>query len=47
VITVEALDINCPQHITQRFSLAELAELAADPDGLAMLREVLRQQSGE
>ena len=47
VITVEALDINCPQHITQQFSLAELAELAADPDGLAMLREVLRQQPSE
>lgn len=42
VIAVEALDINCPQHITQRFSIAELTELAADPDGLAMLREVLR-----
>ncbi len=41
VITVEALDINCPQHITQRFSIPELAELAADPDGLAMLRELI------
>jgi predicted pyridoxine 5'-phosphate oxidase superfamily flavin-nucleotide-binding protein len=41
VITVEALDINCPQHITQRFSIAELTGIAADPDGRAALRDVL------
>jgi predicted pyridoxine 5'-phosphate oxidase superfamily flavin-nucleotide-binding protein len=41
VITVEALDINCPQHITQRFSIAELTDIAADADGRAALREML------
>lgn len=41
VITVEAFDFNCPQHITQRFSAEELVQLAADPEGRAFLGEVL------
>jgi predicted pyridoxine 5'-phosphate oxidase superfamily flavin-nucleotide-binding protein len=45
VITVEALDFNCPQHITQRFSAEELVQLAASPDGRAFLSEVLAQAS--
>lgn len=37
VITVEALDFNCPQHIVQRFSQDELVQMAADPDTRAAL----------
>lgn len=40
-IDVEALDVNCPQHIVQRFSAAELKEAAADPDGRAWLAATL------
>jgi len=29
LITVEALDWNCPQHITPRFTLAEIDEMTA------------------
>jgi predicted pyridoxine 5'-phosphate oxidase superfamily flavin-nucleotide-binding protein len=38
LIHVEAFDWNCPQHITPRYTLAELAEAAIalkDPDGQA------------
>lgn len=37
VITVEALDFNCPQHIVQRFSQDELVQMARDPDTRAAL----------
>ena len=30
VISVEAFDWNCPQHITQRYSLADAAKAQAD-----------------
>jgi len=41
VITLEALDFNCSQHIVQRFSGEELALLGEDAQGLAWLRGVL------
>lgn len=41
VIEVEALDLNCPQHITQRFSAQELVEMASTPDGRAFLAALL------
>lgn len=41
VITVEAFDFNCPQHITQRFSEQELVQMAAEPDGRAYLCDLL------
>ena len=34
VITVEAYDWNCPQHIPQRFTLAELAEAGVIEPGV-------------
>lgn len=37
VISVEAFDFNCSQHIVQRFSEEELATLARDPEGRAWL----------
>ncbi|MBQ5940629.1 2Fe-2S iron-sulfur cluster-binding protein [Massilia sp. AB1] len=42
VITVEAFDFNCPQHIVQRFSEEELVEMAAEPAGRAMLGKLLK-----
>lgn len=44
LITVEAFDWNCPQHITQRFTLAEI-EAATDPlrQRIAELEEALVQ----
>lgn len=41
VITVEALDFNCPQHIVQRFSQDELVEMTHDPDSRAALFHLL------
>ncbi len=41
VITVEAFDFNCPQHITQRFSQQELVQMASDPEGRLMLGRAL------
>ncbi len=41
VITVEAFDWNCPQHIPQRFTLEEL-----EP-GLAPLREAVERLAAE
>lgn len=41
VIDVAAIDLNCPQHITQRFSAEELRMLAANPDGQAILASLL------
>ncbi|MFL6710959.1 MAG: pyridoxamine 5'-phosphate oxidase family protein, partial [Massilia sp.] len=41
VITVEALDFNCPQHIVQRFSQDELVLMARDPDTRAALFHLL------
>jgi uncharacterized protein len=41
VIEVEALDFNCPQHITRRFSEQELVEMASTPDGRAALAALL------
>ena len=51
VITIEALDWNCPQHIPERFTLEEM-EYALQPirDELAQLRaenDRLRAAAGE
>jgi len=32
VLTVEAADWNCPQHITPRFTMAEIEAIAASQD---------------
>jgi uncharacterized protein len=41
VVTVEACDINCPQHITQRYSREELARMAGEPETRAWLQALL------
>lgn len=41
VIAVEAFDYNCPQHITQRFSVEELRAIAGTQDGRAWLQAEL------
>jgi uncharacterized protein len=41
IVDVAAFDYNCPQHIVQRFSVAELRAVAAAHDGRAWLRDEL------
>lgn len=41
VITVEALDFNCPWHMVQRFSQDELVLMARDTDTRAALFHLL------
>jgi hypothetical protein len=48
VFTIEAWDINCPQHIHRRFSERELQPVLAELRGrIASLEEQLRQARGE
>lgn len=41
VITVEACDFNCPQHITRRYSEQELVRMAGEPETRAWLQGLL------